>query len=494
MPAYPEVNARTIADVITVNNSQEQKWVMNVLLETRGKHPFKALMSGYKGGRPFIEVMDTRRLAGDTINITTEAPLGGDGVQGDNTRSGNEEKGRHNVYQFVIGTKWHGTAATKVARSQSVIGSKFDLNASKKLGEWLAWQQGWDIEMELVVKSHGRNTVRPNYKLTRDSLGTADYLSGETVVRAGTLLGTNQGTPLITAKSNAGADIEKFLLVSPNFALKEWKSSPTFQNLLSAADKRGSENIIFAGGLPDYLGHLIWEWNVKIGSQFGPVGAVCVPLAVLGTAITAADTAQDITGGGSNEGSLLTDRKYFKAFSAAAYVGFEGTKRAATVGTDRFVMIQNLTGADVGKFGFYRYRVNDGNKLTMLERLRAADGGIANDTLTGSSISWATGPWAGLVTDAHPVGSLIYEVNAKGVPIAYSYMLADEAVMTGYGSFDDKLAMGNRTEEKQDHGRLYAVGIECVWGSKAIPRTDGLVNGYVLIESGFKVDGMPDID
>lgn len=493
MANYPTVNAQTIANVIAASaNSQEQKWVLKVMVDSRGKHPLKSLMGGYKGGRPFMEIMDTSTLKGQTVHLTTRAPLGGPGVQGDNQRVGNEEKIRHNVYSFSVGGKWNGVSWTKFAASQSVIGSTLDKEASSALSEWLAWQQGWDIEAEMIVKSTAFNTVRPNGKISRASLGTDDYLSGETVVRAGNQLGWNSGKKLLQAKSKAGAEIKRFLLVAPNFALKEWKASPTYAQQVTTGYTRGDENPLWAGGIPDYQGHLIWEWELDLSTQYGPIGAMCVPIAKLGVAITANDAAQDVTGGGSAEGAALTDRLYYQAFSSSAYQGFEDTaKRAAITDTDRYGMIKDAT---TGKFGFFTFRVNNGNKLVMTERLRASAAGISVTTLTGSSITWDSANWPeAILTDSFAVGSQVYEVNAKGVPICYSYMLGDEALITGYGSFDGEKAVGNRTSEIQDHGRSLAIGIEAVWGCKAIPRTDGLVGGYVLIESAFSVEGMPSI-
>ena len=77
--------------------------------------------------------------------------------------------------------------------------------------------------------------------------------------------------------------------------------------------------------------------------------------------------------------------------------------------------------------------------------------------------------------------------------IAFGKAKANEALISGYGSTSDGVAMAHPTKEVQDHGRMVAHGIEAVWGVKAIPRTDGLVNGYVGIISGFKIAGMPDI-
>jgi hypothetical protein len=104
----------------------------------------------------------------------------------------------------------------------------------------------------------------------------------------------------------------------------------------------------------------------------------------------------------------------------------------------------------------------------------------------------ASGSYAGW-TDAHPAGSLIVECNSYGVPFGYSYMMADEALMSGYGSIDGKVAFGNRTEAKGPHGLDYAVGLETCWGVKAIPRVDGLAGGYTIIEHAISIPGFPDI-
>jgi hypothetical protein len=69
MATLTEVNARTLANFTAISNSQEQKWAMKVVLESRGKHPFKVMLGGYKGGKPFIEIMDTRKMAGNTVYL-----------------------------------------------------------------------------------------------------------------------------------------------------------------------------------------------------------------------------------------------------------------------------------------------------------------------------------------------------------------------------------------------------------------------------------------
>lgn len=502
MASYTQINAKTAATIVTDSTvsgiAKEQKWVLKAHVESRGANPFTKFISGYKGGKPIIEVMETHKLAGDTINLHRMAPLAGPGRQGESSRDGQEEAYRYQNWQFPIGRMWNGTGQNTVARDQTVIGSNFDENANKMLGEWMGWKKGMDIEYAMIVAAHSRNTLRPNYKSSREQLRTADYINGDLVVRSGNALASLQAKSLTMAVSKSGHKVPGFLLVSTQHALAPFKATGTYTNILANAQVRGDGNELFAGGLPNWNGHGLWEWFVEDHCGFGPVGAACVARAFLGVAITAGTTTFDIKGGGSAAGAALTTPLYFQHFSNAQYVGFEGEKVAASTGTTRYVGIMNLTGADAGKVGFYSYTTNNGNKLTVVERLASAASGAAVTTL--GNIVYNVAPWvaagagnfAGL-TDAHPVGSLIFEVNSYGVPFGYSYMMADEAIMSGYGSIDGALAMGRRTEAKGPHGLDYAVGLECVWGAKAIPRVDNAAGGYCLLEHAIQIPGLPDV-
>lgn len=502
MASYTQINAKTAATIVTDSTvsgiAKEQKWVLKAHVESRGANPFTKFISGYKGGKPIMEVMETHKIAGDTINLTRMAPLAGPGRQGESSRDGQEEAYRYQNWQFTIGRFWNGTGQNTVARDQTVIGSNFDENCNKMLGEWMGWKKGMDIEYAMRVGIHARNTVRPSNKSTREALRTADYIDGATVTRAGNALASLQAKALTAEISKSGHKIPAFLLISTQHALAPFKATSTYTNILANAQTRGDANELFAGGLPNWNGHMLWEWFVEDHCGFGPVGAAAVPRAFTGTAITNVTTAEDITGGGSAAGAALTTPLYYQHFSNAQYVGFEGEKVAADTSTDRYVAIMNLTGSDAGKIGFYNYRTNNGNKLTMRTRLGSSISGIQNTTV--GNVTYDTAPWTVAAsggyagwTNAHPVGSLVVECNSYGVPIGSSYMMADEAIMSGYGSIDGKLAMGRRTEAFGPHGLDYAVGLEAVWGCKAVPRVDNVAGGYVWIEHAIQIPGFPDV-
>jgi hypothetical protein len=151
-----------------------------------------------------------------------------------------------------------------------------------------------------------------------------------------------------------------------------------------------------------------------------------------------------------------------------------------------------LTGVDAGKIGIYQYEVNDGNKITMLKRLRAAAGGIAYSTI--GNITWNSDPWfAKFLTDAHPAGSLILEVNSYGVPFCYVFGLGEMAGICGYGSLKGRNARAARTEEHRNHGMDHGIGVETVFGSAATKRVDGKYPNFVLIEAACQADGFPTI-
>jgi hypothetical protein len=251
------------------------------------------------------------------------------------------------------------------------------------------------------------------------------------------------------------------------------------------------QNQIFRGDFVDWNGHGIYRWYIRDHDAFGPVGSVILPRAFLGTAIPADNTAYPITGGGSALGAAaLPAPNYFEAFSNAPWTFTNGVAIAADVTTVRYVLIQNLTGANAGKFGFYSYQVNTGLVLTMVSRLRAAAAGAAVTTL--GNVTWNVAPWlVAFLTDSHPIGSLIIETNSFGVPFGYSFMLGEMAGICGYGSLKGRSAKGARTEEHRNHGMDHGIGIEACFGSAPVQRTDGVFPNYCLVEHTVPIDGMP---
>lgn len=494
--SYTKVNASTVANLVSLDSkAQEELWIKRILQGADQENVFSDNMIGEPGsGKPFIRWDDMSKVDGNTINVPTVAPLGGPGTQGEGDRIGNEEKIRISSWPCKIGRQWYGIGITDVAKEETVIGSQFDNLCNSLLRARLGRKKSEDLMMVLKSSATGSNTTRPNNKATRELLKSADVVSTTTITKSGLILSGLGGKPAKLGPANSGARNERFLFFSSQYALSTLPTESAYLQALQYAGERGDGNPIFKGNYVDWNGHGIYRWYVRDHEAYGPVGSTLLPRAFLGVAIAANTSAPTIFGGGDATGAALTPApKYFESFSNALYTFTNGNTVAADVTTVRYVLIINLTGSAAGKMGFYSYQVNDGNSLTVVGRLRAAASGAAVTTL--GNVTWDTSPWvaATVLTDSHPVGSLIVETNSYGVPICGSFMLGEMAGVCGHGSLKGRNAMAARTEEHRNHGMDHGIGVETVFGSAATKRTDGKTPNYVYIESAYAIDGVPTV-
>ena len=497
--SYPKINVTTTANLLAMDSkAQEELWVKRILMGADQENVFYDNMIGAPGsGKPFIRQDDFNKVDGNTIHIPTWAPLGGPGAQGESERTGNEEKMRISSFPVRIGRQWYGVAITDVSKEETVVGSQFDNMANILLRKRLGKKKTEDMLMTLKAQATSSNIVRPNFKTTRESLRSADTVGTTTVTRSGLTLSGLGGIPVKLGKSRTGADIEMYLFFGHQYALASLKSEAAYLQALRDAGVRGDGNVLFKGDFTDWDGHGIYRWYLKDHDAYGPVGSTLLPRAFLGAAIAADDTAPVIYGGGDATGAtILPAPNYFEFFSNSPYTFTNGNTIAADTSTTRYIAIINLTGANAGKIGIYSYQVNNANTLQVVNRLRAVAAGASVTTL--GNITWNVGPWtvaasgnfAGL-TDSHPIGSLIVEINSYGVPFGGSLMLGEAAGICGHGRLKGRNAMAARTYEVRNHGMDHGVGVETVYGTAATQRTDGKTPNYVYVESAVGYDGFP---
>ncbi len=493
MSSYTKLNVQTVSDMLTQNsNAQRTAWAMRALMLGRAKNPLHDNMIGSPGsGKAVIEMSDMNVTGGKTLVIPTLARLGGRGVQANGERTGAEEKMRQGSFSTSTGRQWFGTALDSVAKNETVIGTQWDLVRNQMLGDRMNKKKSDDLQMEMIIAATEVNTLRPNNKGSREALRSADYFLTDTVNEGQEKLSLLAAKGMNVRTSGAGAMYRCFVFFGSQVFMGGMKKSSKYLDMIQLAGVRGEANPSFTGDYATVNGNIIYSWEVEDHDAYGPIGAPILPRATLGVAIAAGTAAFDIKGGGSAEGAALTDPQYFEFFGNGPYVGCEGTKRAASTGTTRYWLIKNVSGADVGKFGFYSGTVNDGNTLTVSGRLGSAISGIRNTTI--GNVVWDTGIWNGLHTDAHPVGSLVMEANSYGQPFCYGLGLGEGAVVCGHANIDGVLGIGNRTEEHRNHDMDHAIGLETAWGCKATSRTDGQPNNYVLVEAAYNPPGLPTI-
>lgn len=504
-PSYAKINVSTVANLLALDSkAQEELWVKRVMMGADQDNVFSDHMIGSPGsGKPFIRMDDLTKVDGNTINIPTMAPLGGPGTQGEGDRTGNEEKIRISSFPCRIGRQWYGVGITDVAKEETVIGSQFDNIVNVLLRKRLGKKKTEDMLMVLKATATASNIIRPNFKSTREQLRSADTIGTQTIVKASLVLSGLGGIPVkieTSSRQSGGAVksfIEEFLFFGHQYALATLKAEPAYLQALQNAGMRGDKNPLFTGDFTDWDGNGIYRWLLRDHDAYGPVGSTLLPRAFLGTAIAPGTATFSITGGGDTTGAtLLPAPNYFEFFSNALYTFTNGNSVAADVTTVRYVGIMNLTGVDAGKVGFYSYQVNTGNILTVVGRLGSAASGIRVTTLGG--VIYNTAPWvaagsgnfAGL-TETHPAGSLIFEVNSVGQSFCGSLMLAEMAGVCGHGRLKGRSAIAARTTQEGNHNMDHGIGVETVYGSAATKRTDGKTPNYVYVESAYNIDGLP---
>lgn len=514
MANYTSVNSQALSEVVAqLTDPREIAWQWSVHTQSRFNNPYDMLTGGLFGKQPIKQILSTHTQKGTRVVFTRPAALGGQGVSGNGTYVGTEEKRVFGQYELNIGHHFYGVSEEDLAADQTAIGygGKFDKAAVPLLADRIRMHDRDVLEATAIANATTANTVYPNFRFTVNGLGTADYISHTSINWFKQKAPSAQVVPINTSRDGA-AVISKHFLCGSQYALGELSRSSSFQTLLSQAGVRGTSNELFGGHLPDWDGTKIHKFEVNDHDADGPQGSFMAPRAYLGVAIAANNTAPTISGGGVNgttaaqlarsaAAAAKTTVGYFQHFPGAPYAANARTIIAQETSTNKYVMIQNMTGSDTGKFGFYTYTTTNGNTITTTERLRAAASGGAVTTLTGSTISWLTGPWATAttaypgLTDAHPVGSLVVPVNSKGVYYVRSLMIGADFMMTGFGSINGtpSTAMGVRTTEVQNHQSNIAIGLRRVHGMDPIRNTHGNANGYLLVVSACRLEGQPDI-
>ncbi len=511
--AVESLNARTLANIVAGStNPQEMAWLVNIHRNARGHMPMKSWFGTLGGGKPIMEVLDTKSIKGQEVVASVRAALGQRGTGIGESRADKSEQYKSTDYKFKIGQRHHSVSQEKVAANMTLIGSKFDQIAAPDLAEWHSVRQCNDIEAELFARMHERNTLRPNNKASTNDLNSADTFGLNSVVdiKEG-MLGIG-ASPLRVSKGPNAEQVSHYYIQGSQFLFADLNRDSNWSTIRQNVENRGSSNSVLAGGKPMYDGCILNEWELKINDYNATQGARLMPFAQLGLAI-AANTATDgtdtsilsykyIYGGGSASAAINTEVDYFQNFKAAPYEGYEGVKIAATTGVEYYVAVKSTSGANKGKVRLFAYQVNDGNKITITRALSSTSPGGTSTKFTalsasGSPATWNTGDWVAsqYLTEAElPIGSLVYQCNIKGQCLCYGYGIGENMLLAGYGSSDGAgSSFGNRTSENQDFGRLVGIGVELVWGCRAVQDTNNMVNGYVVYEAAYNPPGFPEI-
>lgn len=481
--SYNKVNTTTKTNLTDQTSKvEEELWARRIVLGSDHcyqENPFSDGFSSLDGNKPdsgkaIVKITDTEKVHGTIVNIPTRGGFGGPGVAGEGDRIGSEMKIQRGNFQVKIGRFWFGVGYTAVGRDETVIGGDLDQEISDGLRFLHAKKRSDDIQMKLIQAAASaagfRNRAFATGITSRANLRSANVVDTTLVTATKNILSGLGALPVALGPMDSGGSRpERFIFMGTHFAMADLETEPAYLAALQYADTRGT-NAIFAGNLKDWNGTGLYRWYMRDHGNWGPVGSPLCPRAFLSTALTGADTASIVTGGGTALAAATTPTPhYFEFFSNAPYTFHDNTTIAADVATARYIMIINSDGTG---FNVYSYHVNDGTQITILARVSVSGEGNHN----------------------HPLGSLIVECNAVGVPFGRSLTFGREMICAGQGSINGSKVspqMGRRTDEIRNHGMDFGIGAEAVWGCSVVTRSDGVYPNFVLSEHALTVAGAP---
>lgn len=479
--AVANLNVLTQASAETANANLVGKAFSKLLMVMSTTKDVFGQMEGPEGTkRPFIVKTDLSKGRAQTVHFSVSANTGFFPVKGEQTLEGNEEEVDLGSFSVTVDINRHAIGLNKKVKQFLAAGMSLEEAYQELLSDHLARFKETDMKMSLRNKATEANIVRPNNCASINELTSADVIDTGVIGEAlGALTGLG-AEPMAINRSKAGADVLRFLIFGTINGLTPLSTNSQYLAAVQAAGVRGDDNTIFKGGFVDWNGQGIYAQNIVNPDAHGPIGDPMEPRAVLGTAIAAGSTAVDITGGGLKGPDAQNRSLYFRWFYGYDYPWIEG-QAANADSSEYYVIIYNVTGADRGKFGVYKYvgTGNNGQKIAMSARLGPTAAGIAVTSLAGQT--WN----ASLHTQAHPQGSIVIQVNALCVPVCDIFALGVASGLRAYGAIPME-----KIEQVQDYGFKKGMGYMSIFGQDVAKDTNNQPRHYVRIQCAYKPPGI----
>jgi len=440
---------------------------------------FWGKFEGSSKDAPIWVINDTAADKGLKFRITARAGYYGRGKSGDAlfTDESDFEKDVINTNELAADYLRNATSCTW--RTDEYMGMQGELvdGQAAELGKWMGREKSARAGMTFVLKGGPENQMVAGGRSSSNDLVTADGLTYDDILAMGQTLKPMGGAPCEVATVR-GSPVYKYCVVGTTPGLFSLKQDPDYKQILRDAGPREKydDNPLFEGGYMDLDGHRIVEYNPIDPDGYAWSGSWFNAKAFLGAAIAAGTAVFTIKGGGSAAAAAQTNIDYFRFFPNFAFE-FMPNDIYVPGSSTQYLLIVNPKNAsvDAGKIGMYAYTTgNDGNTITITQRLAPVTAGAAVSTL--GDVTWNTGVWENKHTQVHPIGSTIVLCNEKGVPIGQTAMMGRGAMLRGYGRFRNK-----RTQWLVDGDFEQRKYITTVFGQQLRKNVNDKYPGYVIM-------------
>jgi hypothetical protein len=432
-------------------------------------------------------ITDTSKGKGQTITFTTMSGFYDEPHMGEELFETEDDFEEILIDDHDLSVDFLRHATRFSQRMEEVMGMRNEIKSgiNEEIGKWLGRTKTELLMMMYLNKLNSENLVFANGK-SLSTLKSADVINWNEIVALGTQMKRLGGRPAYVGRTQNGKQLFKQAVVATTDALFSLELDPDYRQILRETNDGANAKLIFEGGYSSVRGHVVKEYTPIDHDGEGAIGSPLNAKAVLGVAITAGTGAIDITGGGNPTSSAKTKKKYFKYFPGYAY-RFLPSDILSPASETRYLLIVNPPNAptDPNKWGFYAYTTgNNGNKITITQRLGATGGGDRVTTLGG--VTWNTGAFANKSTDVHPEGALVFPATENGVVFGDTLMLGMRSARRGYGMYRN-----HRSQDSKEGGFLQERFITTVIGQG--PRRDrlGRVPGVLRLRHALQIAGVP---
>lgn len=412
-------NVYTLADSVAQNPDVKGRlWSRMLEVGSNVTDDFSFLEGAPESDKPFWKKRDLAADSGDKVTFTTIGDVGGPGVRGEQELTGKTSKPRMGAYTVQVDFWRDAVELTKKEIKFLAAGKSLESVLLKMLAKKLGRQKMYDM-MHCLLRQALVTVLRPGNKTSRNLLRHTDVLTPSFLVDAKARAQGQLARPTDVIKSPSGSPVNRYLAFIGQDALTDIRNSTSYQAALANAQTRGDSNPLFNGKLVDWNSIAIWEHIIGDPDADDCIGSPLAPKAILGVAITAADTTFILKSGDDGANTLPI---YFRDFPGYDYLFTEDQVAAPDAATYYFWVI-NQDGADQGKAGFYSYvgTANSGNQITAITaRLRSIASIVVSSDVAGTyTTASAHGLTAG---DTFQLSSVV-NPSGNGVTAATTYFV-----------------------------------------------------------------------
>lgn len=505
--AFPTTLNNTGAALIAQDaNNAAQLWKQGADMFERTADVFNDLEGGPEA---FVQIeTDTAAGNGQTIHFRVKSGFYGPGRMGSQLYTDPSHFEELQMSSNVLTVGLMRNAYSSFFMLEQDLGMVGDLEngTNEMLGEWMGREKTAQMGLSSLHQCDITNHIVANGRGNINSLQASDGLSPDDVVTCEAMLSSMGGRPADFAIDGQGNRIRKFMFLTTQIGTQSLQTDPDYKaRLLAAAAAQGAKSPLFTGDLMPIQGGMIKKWDIVDHDGVGPVGSFLTPKAYLGQAVvdgTSADltgTGNGITGGGDSVSALKTQYLFFRDFPLYGITFCNGETVSGTASTqmiaensNKFYVVvvnpANAAGDDpntsqpvANKWCIYRVSANNGNKLTVDQRLApaaTAGTGIAAGTVGG--VTWDDSK----NTTVHPEGALVYLATSSGHPWVKTLVMGKTYARRGYGAFRNK-----RMHQQQEGGAVNEFYIASIFGQKPRANRRGKFPGLLVLHHTGKYAG-----